>query len=66
MLLATPGSLLPAATGEQSRDQVHQYSKSTHPVARMNCPKKMGIPIPKDPWEWYIYLHEWLKFLVFM
>ena len=21
-------------------------------------------PYPKDPWDWYIYLHEWLIFMV--
>ena len=22
------------------------------------------LHIPKDPWDWYIYLHEWLMFMV--
>ncbi len=24
------------------------------------------IQTPKDPWDWYIYLHEWLNLMVFM
>ena len=28
--------------------------------------KKIKRLIPYHPWDWYIYLHEWLIFMVFM
>ena len=34
----------------------------------ITVPPRLPLPVsyPKDPWDWYIYLHEWMTFMVFM
>ena len=45
--------------------------KYSHPMAASGClisawcSYKLQLPMT-DPWDWHIYPHEWLIFMVFM